>query len=221
MQHAQQTTSTNQADAQYHPLNHGIHAETQTMFDETAADLAELAAELHGQYSPADATERFLVDTLISNEWRLRRLRAVETDLWQTGVDSYLNTNAEMERATSGDAFATTAPAFERLQRIVNSCERNYHRALKQLVALRPARVHGGPTPTQPQPPKPAPQPQHSTTSSAKLAPLSHNPPNPAPAAAQPQPNPLQTRREHHFPTVDEAIDAALRAISKEDSTDR
>jgi hypothetical protein len=101
MQNAQQTTSTDNPAARYNPLNHGIDAETQTMFDETAADLAELASELHDQYSPADATERFLVDTLISNEWRLRRLRAVETDLWQSGVDSYLNAHAEMERATS------------------------------------------------------------------------------------------------------------------------
>jgi hypothetical protein len=221
MQNAQQAAPAYTADARYNPFNHGIHAETQTMFDETAADLAGLAVELHAQYRPADATERFLVDTLISNEWRLRRLRTVETDLWQTGVDSYLNTHAEIERATSGDAFATTAPAFERLQRIVNSCERNYHRALKQLVALQAARAHGESIPEQPQPPKPPPQPQHSTTSSAKLAPLGRNPPNPAPAAAQPQPNPPQTWQGHRFPTVDEAIDAALLAVSMEDSADR
>jgi hypothetical protein len=122
----------------------------------------------------------------------------------------------------TGAAFATAAPAFERLQRIVNSCERNYHRALKQLAALQLARAHGGPIPAQPQRSKPAPQPQHSTTSSAKLAPLSQNPQHPPPAAVQPQPNQPQTRREHHFPTVDdEAIDAALLAISMEAATDR
>jgi hypothetical protein len=221
MPHAQQTTSTGQADARYNPLNHGIHAETQTMFDESAADLTDLAAELHDRYSPADPTERFLVDTLINNEWRLRRLRAVESDLWQTGVDSYLNTHAEIERATSGDAFATTAPAFERLQRIVNSCERNYHRALKQLAALQLARAHGGPIPEHPQTPKPTPQPQQTKTSSAKLAPLSPNPPHQPAAAVQPQTNRPQTWQGHHFPTVDEAIDAALLAISKESPTDR
>jgi hypothetical protein len=113
------TTTEGKAKSRFNALKHGIHAESQIMFDETAEDLAELAAEVHEQYSPADATERFLVDTLISNEWCLRRLRRVEADLWQTGVDAYLTKNTEMERATSGDAFSLSGTAFERLQRIV------------------------------------------------------------------------------------------------------
>jgi hypothetical protein len=196
---AQPTTepaSDPQAETRYNACRHGIQAATQVMFDEAAEDLADLTAELHGHYVPADATERFLVDTLVNNEWRLRRLRNVETDLWQTGVDAYLNTHTEMERATSGDAFATTGPAFERLQRIVNSCERNYHRALKELVALQVARAQG----TQPEQarspaspsrtkPKPSPQPKHSTSGSAKLAPLSKSPPAPIPTPAKPAPS--------------------------------
>ena len=137
------TTAEGKAKSRFNALKHGIHAQAQIMFDETAEDLAELAAELHEQYAPADATERFLVDTLISNEWRLRRLRNVEADLWQAAVDAHLDNHPDMEEATSGDAFATSAPAFERLQRIVNCCERNYHRALKQLIALQVARAHG------------------------------------------------------------------------------
>jgi hypothetical protein len=216
---AQQTTEPApgaQAETRYNACKHGIHAEAQVMFDEAAEDLADLTAELHQQYTPADATERFLVDTLVSNEWRLRRMRNVEADLWQTGVDAYLNTHTEMERATSGDAFATTGPAFERLQRIVNSCERNYHRAFKELAALQVARAQDLPTPSeQPQPPKPPPQPKHSTPSSAKLVPLRQNPQVPIPTPAKPAP---AAYVQPHFPTVDEAIDAALLAISKESS---
>jgi hypothetical protein len=150
------TTNAGKAKSRYNALKHGIHAESQIMFDETAEDLAELAAELHGQYDPADSTERFLVDTLINNEWRLRRLRTVEADLWQTGVNTYLDKHPEIERATSGDAFATIGPTFERLQRIVNSCERAYHRALKSLAALQAARSYAAN----------APQAEETTTSS-------------------------------------------------------
>jgi hypothetical protein len=135
------TTAEGKAKSRFNALKHGIHAESQIMFDETAEDLAELAAEVHEQHSPADPTERFLVDTLISNEWRLRRLRRLEAELWQTGVDAYLTQNTEMERATSGDAFSYSGTAFERLQRIVNCCERNYHRALKSLAASQVARA--------------------------------------------------------------------------------
>jgi hypothetical protein len=63
---------------------------------------------------------------------------------------------------------------FERLQRIVNSCERDYYRSLKELVA----RVHG----------LRAPQPEDSTTSFANLVPLSQNSQPPAYAAPKPAP---------------------------------
>jgi hypothetical protein len=170
------TTTAGKAKSRYNALKHGIHAESQIMFDETAEDLAELAAELHEQYSPADATERFLVDTLINNEWRLRRLRSVEADLWQTSVNTYLEKHTEIERASSGDAFATSGTAFERLQRIVNSCERAYHRALKQLAALQVARAHADP----------ASQPEESAATSESPGSFQQNPETPAPHVPNP-----------------------------------
>jgi hypothetical protein len=145
-------TAEGKAKSRFNALKHGIHAETQIMFDETAEALAELAAELHEQYQPADATERFLVDTLIHNEWRLRRMRRVEADLWLHASDAFLGQNMELNECTSGDCFATVSAAFDRLQRIVTSCERSYHRALKELVA----RAHGLQTP----------QPEQSETTS-------------------------------------------------------
>jgi hypothetical protein len=160
------TTSAGKAKSRYNALKHGIHAESQIMFDETAEDLAELAAELHGQYNPADSTERFLVDTLVNNEWRIRRLRTVEADLWQTGVNTYLEKHPEFEQATSGDALATIGPTFERLQRIVNSCERAYHRALKTLTALQVARTYAATTP----------QPEENTASSESPGSFCTNP---------------------------------------------
>src|ERR1700721_2849347 len=54
------------------------------MFDEKPEDLAELADEYHELYIPADGKERFLVGTLVNNEWRLRRMRRVEAELWNT-----------------------------------------------------------------------------------------------------------------------------------------
>jgi hypothetical protein len=170
------TTPEGKAKSRYNALKHGIHAESQIMFDETAEALAELTAELHEQYSPADAAERFLVDTLISNEWRIRRLRTVEADLWQTGVNAYLEKHPEMERATSGDALATIGATFERLQRIVNSCERNYHRALKTLAALQAARAQA----------QPAAQPEESTTTSKSPGSFRNNPATHPDAPANP-----------------------------------
>src|SRR5580700_1113323 len=109
------------------------------MFDESPEDLAELSAEYHEHHSPADPDHRLLVDTLVHNEWRLRRMRRVEAVLWEHAADAFLGQHPEAEACNSADAFTTNAGYFERLQRMVNGCERNYHRALKELVA----RAHG------------------------------------------------------------------------------
>jgi hypothetical protein len=135
-------TPEGKAKSRFNALKHGIDAKQQIMFAESAEDLAELAAEYHELHSPANPEERFLVDTLVNNEWRLRRLRVVEADLWQSAVDAYLEKHTETESATTGQSFIACGPAFERLQRIVNSCERHYHRARKELQTVQVARAN-------------------------------------------------------------------------------
>jgi hypothetical protein len=156
-------TPEGKAKSRFNALKHGIHAETQIMFDESPEDLAELDAELREQYSPADPTERFLVDTLIHNEWRLRRMRRVEAVLW------------EQDSCDSADAFVNGGAVFDRLQRVVNSCERNYHRALKQLLALIHART--------------APQPEEAKATSESLGSFRTSPAPPS-AGGQVEENP-------------------------------
>jgi hypothetical protein len=117
------------------------------MFNEKPEDLAELSAEYHEHHTPADSHQYLLVDTLVLNEWRIRRMRRVEADLWYHAYNTFVVKNIEVTlKCTSGDAFATDSSKFERLQRIVNSCERAYHRALTELhrVQAEPAKVLPG-----------------------------------------------------------------------------
>src|ERR1700689_3897083 len=131
-------TPQGKAVSRFNALKHAIYAVHQIMFDEKPEDLAELAAEYHEQYTPADAKERFLGDTLVHNEWPLRRIRRVEAELWLTASNAFLVKNIETTITyTSGDAFATDSSTFERLQRVVNSCERAWHGALKELEKLQ------------------------------------------------------------------------------------
>src|SRR5580658_845745 len=152
-------TPEGKANSRYNALKHGIDAKQQIMFRESAEDLAALAAEYHEFYSPANVDERFLVDTLVNSEWRLRRLRAVEADLWRAANNLFLDNHPEIEISGSGDAFESSVPAFERLQRIMNSCQRQYHHARKELQALQAARPHNQTAP-QPEKPQPLPNPQ-------------------------------------------------------------
>jgi len=122
-------------------------------------------------------TERELVDTLIHNEWRLRRMRRVEAVLWEHAANTYLAQHPNEPACNSAHAFVTNSGAFERLQRIVNSCERNYHRALKELQV---ARAHGRRSSQPETGAAPNPQPQESNTTSPDIGPFRQTP-NPAP----------------------------------------
>jgi hypothetical protein len=240
-------TTPGQAASRYNAVKHGIFAITQIMFDETAEDLAELAAEYHEHHSPADPDQRLLVDTLVHNEWRLRRMRRVEAVLWEHAADAYLTQHPEAEACNSAHAFATNSGYFERLQRMVNGCERNYHRALQELhrlkakvgQALSPANVPANPGPAPQKAAATTPQAEQSTTTSAKLVSFRQNPETPPPPAPKPPDapppatpfagplagqhtpaSPANTwpRPSDRFPDPMEAIDAALQAISKESS---
>jgi hypothetical protein len=177
------STTGGQAASRYNALKHGIVAIHQIMFDESAEDLAELAAEYHEHHSPADSVQRHLVDTLIANEWRLRRMRRVEAVLWEHAADAFLAQHPEAEACNSAHAFTTNSGYFERLQRMVDGCERNYHRALKELQRLQVARGHGL---RAPEPAAEPPQPQQSKPTSTSSASFRPNPKTPPPAAPKP-----------------------------------
>jgi hypothetical protein len=173
-------TEAGKAASRYNALKHGIDAQHQIMFGESAEDLAQLAAEYHELYAPANADERFLVDSMINYEWRLRRLRGVEADLWLTAAKGlHKKSDPAVDACSLGSAITDSGPAFDRLQRIINSCERHYHHArnaLQALVADRPD----------------APQPEESTTTSESPASFRTPPETPAPV---PPPAPHSSKK--------------------------
>src|SRR5580698_7503416 len=164
-------TPAGKANSRYNALKHGIDAKQQVMFHESAEDLAELAAEYHELYSPANVDERFLVDTLVNNEWRLRRLRCVEADLWRAANNLFIENHPEIGESAPGDAFESSGPAFDRLQRIMNSCQRQYLYARKELKALQATRSRHENTP----------QPVETTTASKSPGSFYTNPISPSP----------------------------------------
>jgi hypothetical protein len=192
-------TTAGKAASRFNALKHGIFAVHQIMFDETPEDLAELSAEYHEHHNPADSDQRFLVDTLVHYEWRIRRIRRVEAALWQTACNTFIVKNIETtSTCTSGDAFATDSGTFERLQRVANSCERVYYRAHKELERLQEvARAHGlrrEKPEAEPEPelesrpePAPPPQPEQSKPASEPSASFRQN----SETSASPAPDPM------------------------------
>jgi hypothetical protein len=76
---------------------------------------------------PGATTKRMLVDTLIDCEWLLRRFRRVEGQMWENPIFEI----------TFAKAFREDSDHFARLQRRIDSTQRNYRNALHELERLQ------------------------------------------------------------------------------------
>ena len=128
-------------------LKTGIYSESHIIKGESAADLEALTATYDAEYHPTTATQRALVDTLIHNEWLLRRLRRVETDIWNMGIEFLKKSQFQSKRHLIGDTFSNQQETLALLQRRIDSLDRASHRALK---ALRQIQVDEPPSGIQP-----------------------------------------------------------------------
>ena len=171
-------------------LKSGIDAKSQIIRGEKAANLETLKTEYYDRYHPTAPEQRMLVDTLIDAEWLLRRFRVVEAQLWEQGAQFALKPEPEIELAK---ALRDNAEYFTRLQRRIDTAQRNYRNALQELQHLQ---AENRPLPD----PEPAPQ-------SARPAPPRNRPVTPAngfvpettpasPLEAPPSPSPTRVNRQ-------------------------
>ncbi len=151
-------TPAGKAISSHNSLGSGIYAESETIIGECQADFEELAAAFHSRYLPESPDQQALLDIAVHSEWILRRLRRAETGLWDYYIDDH---DYGADTTGLGRAFDCNDRTFARLQRHLDSLQRNFQRALKELQRLqvdRPAsQLHAQP-PAQPQP-LPATQP--------------------------------------------------------------
>jgi hypothetical protein len=124
-------SSEGKARSSMNALKSGIDAKSQIVRGETPAALDSLRAEYYDRFRPTTPEQRMLVDTLIDTEWLLRRFRVVEAQLWE-----YWSPD-EMNATQLGYAFRKGQDAFARLQRRIDSAQRNYRHALHELERLQ------------------------------------------------------------------------------------
>ena len=78
--------------------------------------------------------ERCLVDTLITSEWLRRRYVRADAAVWEQRFD---DTKSE----ATGRVFRERSDIFARVERRINSAQRNFQQALKQLMAIQAKRA--------------------------------------------------------------------------------
>jgi hypothetical protein len=177
------------AVSRFNATKTGIDAKSQIVRSEDPADLETLAAEYQERWQPATPEERLLVDTLIYDEWLLRRFRRIDAEILECEMQDAWTPKKD---CPAGQAFGRGANTFSRLQRRIDSTGRDYHRALKEIQRLesehRQSESAPGPAPAS------SPQPvqiQHPTAelgSFRNLAPEDAQDASPIPVAPLPHP---------------------------------
>jgi hypothetical protein len=128
-------------------LKSGIYSKSLTIPGEDPAHLTTLTEEYFQRYLPAFPEQRDLVDILVRSTWTLRRLATAEAQVWTYQMDARCALNAE---APMGHAFNFGDRSLSRLQRMVNSTQRNFRDALRELQRLQAPEPAPQPTETKP-----------------------------------------------------------------------
>jgi len=129
-------TPEGKAVSSMNALKSGLDAESQFVAGEDRNEFAQLQHEYVARFQPLTPEERFLVDTLIRNEWILRRLFRAEAQLWEY----YTIRASRSEGVPLGEALVAGNEAFRRLQRRITLAERSYKDAFVELEQLQRVR---------------------------------------------------------------------------------
>jgi len=125
-------TAEGKARSSQNALKTGIDARSDLIEGESPEQYEFLTTEYYTRFNPTVPEERCLVDTLIRSEWLGRRYMAIDAGIVE-------NECRYMEKwiATPGAAFVQSSQVFARLDRRINSAQRNFQTALKHLMALQ------------------------------------------------------------------------------------
>ena len=125
-------------------LKSGIYSKSLTIPGEDPAKLTTLTEEYFQRYQPALPEQRDLVDILVRSTWTLRRLAVAEAQVYSHQMDqvSVLDKDSPI-----GHTFCLSDRTLTRLQRIVNSTQRNFRDALREIERLQTHALDIQPTP--------------------------------------------------------------------------
>ena len=114
-------TEEGKAASARNAVRHGLTSKTVVLADEDQTEFDELIESYASQYSPDNPEQRFLIRQLAESEWRLRRVRRLETAFFDGHTDEEILNDKEV------------GAALARLTRYETAIERSYYKALKEV----------------------------------------------------------------------------------------
>jgi len=157
----------------------GIYAESLLIHGESPEALDDLVREYQATCRPVGPREQAAVDALIHADWLLRRMRRVETLIWNDEIESWARSKERSvdEEIVPRVGWNRAEERFLRIQRRLTALDRAYHRALVDLERLQ-AKRPPAPEPLPAEPPE-APAPQIGFVPSPAAVVVLTNPPDP------------------------------------------
>ena len=136
-------TPEGKAASSRNALSTGIYAARESVLpNEDPRDLEKLTAEYFDRFAPASPEERCLVDSLVSDEWQLRRFRRIEGEMLTDSIREHKRIFEEDK--SLGLAYAGRDKTLDRLQRRINAVRKSY---LNTLETLREIQAEQPPAP--------------------------------------------------------------------------
>ena len=164
----------------FNALKSGIDAASIIIPGEDPDQFRTLAEEFTDCWQPANAAERELVDHLLEDSWRLRRLRAAESQIWTRSIEGRRTVRRHNPRTEFGDAYGGNDECLARLYRQVAGIKRTNHQTTLDLQRLQAARkaeeaaaleAELAAQPEAPQPLAECPRPQSNVTEQSQFQP--------------------------------------------------
>ncbi len=130
-------TEQGKAAASQNSFKHGLYSKALIIPGEDPALFEALRTDLAAEHSPVGLTEELLVDEVAQHYWRMKRYRALEAQMYKSqGTNANGNTDLDVENLVS----CIELGLFTSIQRVLNSAERSFYKALKTLRELQKAR---------------------------------------------------------------------------------
>jgi hypothetical protein len=197
-------TPEGRAKSSLNSRKHGLAAKYALLPDESAEEFQLLFDDYTAQFNPQTAVETELVEVMVIARWRLRRLLAIETNLFEMEMSrrvkqidrEFSDLGEDSRLAWVFQKLADNGQSIAMLIRYEGAINRSYEKALKQLLSLQSSRR---PTPPPAGPwvrsvvsidPRPEPRPSRACAKGAVTNPDSEilQPNNPRPKGAAPNP---------------------------------
>ncbi|HEY2016800.1 MAG TPA: hypothetical protein VGH38_25020 [Bryobacteraceae bacterium] len=121
------------ARAAMNALKSGLHAQSMILPGENAADLQSLIGEYHDYHAPHSPEARAYCDKLARGEWLSRRFGKIEVKLFVYEIEGISRPSPD---SVLGQAYVRCGHHLTRLQRRMDSVDREFHRDLNMLRLL-------------------------------------------------------------------------------------